>query len=88
MSENFIEALELLVVGMFTVFVILLIVIYFGKLLILAVNKWAPEEDESPKKAAPAKAVQAVDATVKAVIDAAVSQLTGGKGHASKITKI
>ena len=36
--------LELMIVGMLTVFVILLIVIWGGKLLIAVVNKVAPEE--------------------------------------------
>lgn len=89
MEGNISQALQLLAVGMLTVFGILLIVINFGKLLILAVNKFAPEE-EVVKKGAPAKsaAPQAVDATVKAVIDAAVSQITGGKGRVAKITKL
>ena len=43
--ENIETAILLMVVGMATVFVILLIVIYLGKLLITLVNKYAPEED-------------------------------------------
>ena len=42
--ENIETAILLMVVGMATVFVILLIVIYLGKLLITLVNKYAPEE--------------------------------------------
>lgn len=42
--ENLETALLLMVVGMATVFAILLIVIYLGKLLISLVNKYAPEE--------------------------------------------
>ena len=42
--ENLETAFLLMVVGMATVFVILLIVIYLGKLLISLVNKYAPEE--------------------------------------------
>ncbi|MBR6202170.1 MAG: OadG family protein [Bacteroidaceae bacterium] len=81
-------ALQLLVVGMVTVFLVLLIVIYLGKLLIWAVNKWAPEE-AVPKKVAPvAKAIEAIDANTKAIIDATISQITGGKGRATKITKL
>ena len=80
-------ALQLLVVGMVTVFIVLLIVIYLGKLLIWAVNKWAPEETVA-KKAAPAKAIASIDATTKAIIDATISQITGGKGRAEKITKL
>lgn len=40
--ENIETAILLMVVGMATVFVILLIVIYLGKLLITLVNKYAP----------------------------------------------
>ena len=42
--ENLNTALLLMVVGMTTVFAILLIVIYLGKGLILLVSKYAPEE--------------------------------------------
>ena len=81
-------ALQLLVVGMVTVFIVLLIVIYLGKLLIWAVNKWAPEETTTKKAASAAKALTNIDATTKAIIDAAISQITGGKGRATKITKM
>lgn len=76
-------------VGMITVFTILFIVIVLGTMLIKLVNKFAPEEIAQKKAVqAAGNAVQQVDATVKAVIDAAVSQITGGKGHVSKITKL
>ena len=42
--ENFLEALQLMVIGMATVFSVLLLVIYLGNLLIKAINKFAPEE--------------------------------------------
>ena len=42
--ENLNTALLLMVVGMATVFAILLIVINLGKALIAQVNKYAPEE--------------------------------------------
>ena len=45
--ENLNTALLLMVVGMATVFAILLIVIYLGKGLIALVNKYAPEETSS-----------------------------------------
>lgn len=47
--ENIGVGLMLMVVGMATVFVILLIVIYLSKYLITVVNKVAPEE--TPQKA-------------------------------------
>ena len=83
------EALKLLVVGMSTVFLILLIVIFLGKVLIALVNKYAPAEEPAVKKVAPLKgAVQAVDAKTLGIIEAAVAQLTGGKGKVSKTEKI
>jgi oxaloacetate decarboxylase gamma subunit len=81
-------ALMLMCVGMITVFCILLIVIGLGNVLIKLVNKFAPEEVVAKKAAPVNNAVQQIDATVKAVIDATISQITGGKGHASKITKL
>ena len=82
------EALQLMAIGMVTVFCILLIVIFLGTVLIKLVNKFAPEEVVAKKTAPAANAVQQVDATVKAVIDATIAQITGGKGHATKITKL
>ena len=67
--------LELMGIGMVTVFAILLIVIFGSRLLITIINRIAPEESK-PEKAAPA----ADDtAAVGPVLDAAVAQLTGGK---------
>ena len=82
--ENMGLGLELMGIGMVTVFAILLIVIFGSRLLITIINRIAPEESK-PEKAAPA----ADDtAAVRQVLDAAVAQLTGGKGHIVKITKI
>ena len=50
--ENLNIALLLMIVGMATVFAILLIVIYLGKGLIALVNKYAPEEVAPAKQAA------------------------------------
>ena len=87
-SNDLSGALQLLLVGMITVFLVLLIVIFLGKALIWAVNKWAPEETVVKKAAPAAKAVAAIDATTKAIVDATISQITGGKGRATKITKL
>ena len=78
--ENLGLGLLLTVVGMVTVFIILLIVIYGSQGLINIVNKIVPEEQ------APAKA--GADSNTKAILEAAVAQLTGGKGHITKITEI
>lgn len=77
-----------MVVGMCTVFLILLIVIWGGKLLIKAVNKIAPEEEVSNKKAKAAAVVESIDAQTRAILDQVVSQITGGKGHVSSAKKI
>ena len=74
----------LMVVGMATVFVILLIVIYLSKYLITVVNKVAPEE--APKKApavAPTADTGAMDA-----IKAAVEIFTASKGQVINIEKL
>lgn len=85
--ENLETALLLMVVGMSTVFIILLIVIYLGKLLISIVNKYAPAE-EVPIKQQPAKAPVAISGQILAVITAAVNVVTQGKGKVVKIEKL
>ena len=55
--ENIELGLLLMVVGMVTVFVILLIVIWLSQLLISIVNKVAPEEAPKKKVAADRKSV-------------------------------
>lgn len=82
--ENLGLGFQLMGIGMVTVFVILLIVIYGSALLINIINKIAPEE--KPKKAAPASSADTQ--APMAVLEAAVAQLTGGKGHIVKVTKL
>lgn len=78
--ENLSLGFQLMGIGMVTVFVILLIVIYGSSLLIKVINRFAPEE-------AP-KVVKKADDTPVAVLEAAVAQITGGRGHITNITKI
>lgn len=84
--ENLNTALLLMVVGMATVFAILLIVINLGKGLIALVNKYAPAE-ETPAKAA-GNAPASVPGNILAAISAAVTVVTQGKGKVSKVEKI
>lgn len=89
--ENIETGLLLMVVGMATVFVILLIVIYLGKGLIWAVNKYAPEEEGTKKvvKVAAVKApTNALSSQETAVIVSAVSMATQGLGKVVKIEKL
>ncbi len=87
--DNLNIGLELMVVGMCTVFMILIIVIWGGKLLINVVNKIAPEEEEASPKAAKAAAQTAtIDGTTMAVLQEVVSKITGGKGHIASAKKL
>ncbi|WP_455628503.1 OadG family protein [Parabacteroides chinchillae] len=89
--ENLETGLLLMVVGMTTVFAILLIVINLGKGLIVLVNKYAPEE-ASIQKQTPATRIssQAGSASNQetAAIVSAISVVTGGKGKVVKIEKV
>lgn len=85
--ENIDTALLLMVVGMSTVFVILLIVIYLGKFLIAMVNRYAPEE-AAPVKREVQKGVAPIPGNVLAVISAAVNVVTHGKGKVAKVEKL
>ena len=81
--ENLNIALLLMVVGMATVFAILLIVIYLGKAMIALVNKYAPEEAVAAKKE-PAP----IPANIMAAISAAVAVVTHDKGKVTKVEKL
>lgn len=85
--ENMETALLLLVVGMGTVFAILLLLIYLGKLLIALVNKYAPEEEVAAKQIMP-KGPLPIPGNVLAAITAAVNVVTHGKGKITKVEKI
>ncbi len=86
--DNLNIGLELLVVGMCTVFLILIIVIWGGKLLINIVNKIAPEEEEASPKAAKATQTATIDGTTMAVLQEVVSKITGGKGRIASVKKL
>lgn len=83
--DNIGTAVQLMIVGMATVFVILLIVINLGKLLINLVNKYAPEE--TAKKPALQNAPATVDALTRSIIEQAVKAVTNGKGKVTEISK-
>ena len=86
--ENLGIGLQLLVVGMLTVFAILLIVINGGKLLIKVVNAIAPEEVAVAKKTVAQATPGAVDAPTMAVLQEVVKQLTGGKGRVESAKRV
>ena len=86
--ENLGIGLQLMIVGMSTVFLILLIVINGGKLLIKLVNMIAPEEVATAKKQVQAANPTQVDASTMAILQEVVKQITGGKGRVESAKKI
>ncbi|MBP5715942.1 MAG: OadG family protein [Bacteroidales bacterium] len=78
-------ALLLMIIGMGTVFVILILIINLSKLLIVTVNKVAPEEEPAVKKVANAAAAP-IPANVEAAIKEAIKQVAPG-AMVTKITK-
>lgn len=76
------QALMLMIVGMGTVFVILLLIIKLSKGMISLVNRFAPVE--ALKKAAPVQTAPAVNPQVAEAIRKAVAQVAGG----AKVTEI
>lgn len=84
--ENLNTGLLLMVVGMVTVFLILLVVIYLGKLLIYLVNKYAPEEVVVSKQRA-GSAPAPIAPHILAAITAAVNVVTHNKGKIVKVEK-
>ena len=84
--ENISIALQLMVVGMVTVFLILLLIIQLSKWLIAFVNRAIPEE--KPAQPATVSAPQALDVTTQKILQEAVAQITGGKGRITEIRKI
>lgn len=85
--NEFSLALELLGVGMITVFIILALVVLIGNLIIRFVNKYIPEE---VAKVTPAVVSQknGLNPKTMAAIVSAVNIVTSGKGKVSKIEKI
>lgn len=79
-------ALLLMIIGMGTVFVILILIINLSKLLIVTVNKVAPEEAPAAKKTASANTPAPISANVEAAIREAIKQVAPG-AMVTKITK-
>ena len=76
-------ALLLMIIGMGTVFVILILIINLSKLLIVTVNKVAPEEAPAAKRSV-APAAAPVPANIEAAVKEAIKQVAPG----AMVTKI
>ncbi len=78
--------ITLMIVGMVTVFAVLVIIIQLSNLLIKIVNKVAPEEDVKPAKTA--ARVMPIAPDVVEAINQAVAKITGGQGTVAEIKSL
>jgi len=91
MNEIMTEALKLMVVGMGTVFTVLVLVVIIAKILVNVINKYFPAPVKKVVKRAQTQISAVKDAIDKkklAVISASVEILTKGKGIVTKVEKV
>ena len=96
MDQSLAKALSVLVIGMITVFVVLLLVVATGNILIRLVNKYSYDKlDATSSSQSPigslseyVDAESAFDKKKLAAIVATVDIVTAGKGKISKIEQI
>ncbi|MCQ2224099.1 MAG: OadG family protein [Paludibacteraceae bacterium] len=87
-TANFTESLQLMGIGLATVFCVLLFIIFFGNVLIKLVNKFFPEEVKPTTLSSTPANNAVVDAGVAQAINAAIMKLTNGKSKANKIERL
>lgn len=87
MNSNFELALELLGVGMLTVFIILFLVVIIGNVIIKIVNRFMPDTQVLAPKVDRAISA-AIDPRKVSAIVAAVQAVTNGKGKVENIEKV
>lgn len=83
MPENINLALQLLFIGMLSVFVILAVVVYLGKFLIYFVNKLYPESNINKARIK----TQAISNKKIALLTSVVDNITQGQGIIKSISK-
>jgi len=81
MNDALYIAVELLIIGMTTVFLILGLVVLGGRLMIIIVNKIAPEAARNGSSSG-------IKAPTLAAITAAVQTTTQGKGRITHIKRV
>lgn len=79
---NVSSGIQLMLIGMTTVFVILTIVIYGSRLLIAVINRLPSKTTDKPQEDSGS------DNSHISILEAAVSQITSGTGKIVKITEI
>jgi len=81
-------ALELLGVGMVTVFIILALVVIIGNLIIRFVNKYMGEDVKSQIKKSAGNSTLEINPKKFAAIVSAVNLVTKGTGHVTNVRKL
>lgn len=84
MESNITNAFLLLIIGMITVFIVLLLVVVSGKILIYLINKYAPAH-ETKRLLRPKNTL---DPKIIAVMTGVVEHVSKGKGALVSIKKI
>ena len=91
-AEILSTALELLIVGMLSVFFILGIVVGLGRLLVFIVNKYSPEVKPTTRMAnrniSPQSMSQSISGSKMAVLSAVVDLVTESKGVLKSVEKL
>ena len=86
MTASIETGLLLMIVGMSTVFVVLGIVVYTGKMLILTVNRFAGGQPGEIHQSADSQS-DPTGAKI-AAITSAIQMVTGGEGHITNIERL
>ena len=90
MENNIEMAFMLLAVGLSAVLLVLAIIVVFGKYLILAINKFSPDEinvEENKQKPQAAANFIIPSSTIEA-ITSAINTVSGGKSKIIRIEKL
>ena len=87
-SANVNEALQLLAVGMGTVFFILALVVFMGTQLINVVNRWMPAAVLSKASTPSPSSSATLQPGVLAAIVSAVEIVTEGKGKVDHVERV
>jgi oxaloacetate decarboxylase gamma subunit len=83
---NITLGLSLMLIGMLTVSVIMLLIVYVIRLLTKAINMFAPEDN--PVAHRPSASGMSVDSLTIDIISAAVADITGGRGSVRNVQKL
>ena len=89
MTEQLTTGINLMVIGMITVFVVLFLVVWGGKLLIFFANTFlAPPHEIKPEASDLPTPDTSINHKHLAVLSAVVEHITEGKGRINKIEKM